>query len=108
MTPFQLRLVDLFWMTGLAACVVGAITTGIAEIAFLGLCSVILFVWRRPVPLRFWSIAVVGLGAGLLTLGWNHGFVFGLRSANLAGWGMGLLVGGLFAFYVFEIRKPPE
>lgn len=108
MNHFQLKLIDLFWVTGLVACIVGAITTTMFEIALMGLSCVLLFVWNRPVLLRFWTLAVVGIGVGLFVMGYNEAYAFTrLDPADSEAWGAAMAVGGILAFVLFDIRKPP-
>jgi hypothetical protein len=108
MNRLQLKLIDLFWGTGLVACIVGAITTATCEIALIGISSVLLFIWTRPVLLRFWTLAVVGIGVGLFVMGYNEAYAFTrLDPADSEAWGAAMAVGGILAFVLFDIRKPP-
>ena len=107
MNRLQLKLIDLFWVTGLVACVIGAITTASPEIALIGLSCVLLFVWNRPVLLRFWTLAVVGIGVGIFVMGLEDAEAFGrLHRADSEAWGAAMAIGGILAFLLFDIRKP--
>lgn len=107
MNHLQLKLIDLFWFTGLVACVVGAVTSASPEIALIGLCCVLLFVWNRPVLLRFWTLAVVGIGVGIFVMGFEDADAFGrMRRADAEAWGAAMAVGGILAFVLFDIRRP--
>lgn len=107
MGKLQLSLLDLFWVTGLIGCIVGAVTTDTAEIAWIGVVCVLLFVWHRPVLLRFWTIATVGIGTGLWVAGANDNRVLSMYGSQLIAWGVAMVVGGVVAFLLFDIRKPP-
>ena len=107
MGKLQLSLLDMFWVTALIACIIGAVTTRTAEIAWIGVASVLFFVWHRPVLLRFWTIAMVGIGAGLWVVGANDDYALTMDSSDLIAWGVALVLGGFVAFGVFDIRKPP-
>lgn len=107
MGKLQLSLLDLFWVTGLIACIVGAVTTDTAEIAWIGVGCLLLFVWNRPVLLRFWTIGTLGIGTGLTVAGATGERVLSMLGSQLLCWGVAMVVGSIAAFLLFDIRKPP-
>jgi hypothetical protein len=105
----QFRLIDLFWVTGLAACVAATIGTQQPEIAFVGTACVLFFVWNRTVILRFWTIAMIGIGTALLVYGaYDRGSVMRLRGDELAAWGAAMVVAGVLGFLLFGVFRPPS
>jgi hypothetical protein len=108
MNRLQLSLLDLFWATGLVACMVAANVERDMTFAWIGLSCVLVFVWRRPVLLRFWTVAVAGIGSGLFMEGAYGKRALYMDSGDLLAWGSGMLVGSVLAFILFDIRKPPE
>lgn len=106
MQKMQLSLLDLFWIIGLVACIVAANVERDMAIAWIGLSCVLIFVWYRPLLLRFWTIAVAGIGSGLFAVGMSGKGVLRMDSGELLGWGLGMFVGSMVAFILFDVRKP--
>jgi hypothetical protein len=106
MGKLQLSLLDLFWITGLIACVIGAVTTDTAEVAWIGVGCLLLFVWNRPVLLRLWTVGIIGIGTGLTVAGATGDRVLRMYGSQLTSWGAAMIVAGVVAFIVFDIRRP--
>jgi hypothetical protein len=104
----KFAIIDLFWITGLAACVVGAVTTQYAEIAWIGVACLLFFFWNRPVMLRFWTIAMVGIGTGLWIAGAHHNNVLMMRDDALIAWGVAMIAGSALGFVLFGMLPPPH
>jgi hypothetical protein len=104
----QFRLIDLFWITGLAGCIIGAITTNTAEVVWIGVALLLLFFWNRPVLLRFWTIAVIGIGSGMVAGSFGGSHILAMSGSELMAWGIAMAIGGVVAFVLFAIIKPPE
>jgi hypothetical protein len=99
-------LVDLFWVVSLVGCIVGAVTTEYAEIAWIGVACLLFFFWNRPFMLRFWTIAMVGIGTALWIAGAHHNNVLLMRDDALIAWGVTMIAGACLAFVLFELIPP--
>jgi hypothetical protein len=111
--PFQFGLRDILLVTAIVAALVGAIASRDATIAFVAQGILLMFVWQRPVILRLWTTGTIGLGCGLLVAmlfrsKFPSGYVieFGMPADYVAGWGAGMVVGGLTAWRLFITRPP--
>ena len=110
---YQFSVRDLLLLVVVAAAVTATIATERAIISFITLGVLLLFVWHRPIVLRFWLVLTLGLGSGLA---WamnhraNYGNIliseYGMATDEIAGWGMGMFVGGLAVAWAF-LRNPP-
>jgi hypothetical protein len=106
---FKLQLIDLFWVTGLAACIAGSIATRDLEISLVGTACVLFFVWHRPVMLRFWTLAMIGIGTAVTVIGvYDRQSLMRLKGDDLVAWGLAMTVVGALAFVVFALVPPPQ
>jgi hypothetical protein len=110
---FQFSLGDALLGTAVVAAIVATIASREAIIGFVAFSVLLVFVWQRPVLFRFWLIAALGIGSGLLTAMFfhatgNYSYLSNLRMTTdeLAGWGTGMLVGGLVAWLLL-LSNPP-
>jgi hypothetical protein len=113
-STFQLNLRDIFLVTAIVAAVVASIARQEIRIALLTLAIFPLVIWRRPVVMRVWIVTAAGFGSGLLMamlyVGmWKDQYIreLGAMTAELAGWGAGLVVGTLSAWRLF-LSNPPS
>jgi hypothetical protein len=111
--PFQFGLRDILLVTAVIAALVATITSRQATIAFVALGILLMFLWHRPVLLRLWTTGTIGLGCGLLVAMVYRGKVehvylgeFGMNTEDMAGWGAGMIGGGLTGWRLF-ITNPP-
>ena len=112
-TRFQVTLTDLLLITAVVAATVATLSSHEATIVFIALSVLVLFIWWRPVVMRFWCVGIIGGGAanlvcGVLTMrvGQTYILAAGMTSMDLAAWGAGWLVGGIVACRLF-LRDPP-
>ena len=110
---YQFSMRDLFLAVVPAAALTATIVTqeGIVVLGVLG--CMLLFVWHRPVLMRFWAVLTLGLGSGIAAAMVYRGKYplslvpeWSMLTDELAGWGFGMVVGGLVACWAF-IRNPP-
>jgi hypothetical protein len=106
MSRIQYSMSDVFWVTGVVGCIVATVVTETAEIAWIGLSCLLLFFWNRPVLLRFWTLAALGIGTGLAVFGTRDGRIYHVHGDALIAWGAAMVVGSLGAFILFDVRKP--
>jgi hypothetical protein len=111
--PFQFGLSDILLLTAIVAALVATIASRQATIPFITQGILLMFVWHRPVVLRLWVTGTIGLGCGLLVAMLFRGKVdpvyfrdFGMYVQDVAGWGAGMIGGGLVAWRLF-IANPP-
>ncbi len=111
---FQFSLRDILLATGIVAAAAATIATGEVRISFISFAVLLIFVWQRPVLFRLWLITAMGVGAGLLTAmhyqaAGQIGYLadFKMSVDEIAGWGAGMLVGGLAAWQAL-LRNPPH
>ncbi|HWB07836.1 MAG TPA: hypothetical protein VG826_01235 [Pirellulales bacterium] len=111
---FQFSLGDVLLTTGVAAVIAATVASREAILSFVGFSALLIFIWRRPVLLRLWLATALGFGSGLLTAMTLHtcghvSYISDVRmpSDELAGWGTGLVCGGLAVWRLF-LSNPPE
>src|SRR5690348_10303230 len=102
---FQFSIAEGLLATALVAAVVASVATKEAVVSFIALAALPAFVWHRPVIFRLWVTTAIGLGSGLLTAMLYRGLIdhqylsdLRMHTEELAGWGAGLLIGGLTAY----------
>ncbi len=100
---FQIAIFDILLATALAAGIVGAVTTGEPDIAFITASCLGLFIWHRPVVAQLWVIGMIGLGAGLFGAGLHGQHDMQMQSGDMVGWGVGMVVGG-FTYLVVTAK----
>jgi hypothetical protein len=114
---FQFSILDGLLLMAIVGAVSASIATRQIGISFLTAAGLLLFVLHRPVLLRLWTIAVVGTGTGLLAamvykaIFYEHRVYetdFGMMGEELAGWGAGLLVGGITVCRLFIYHPPAD
>ena len=110
---YQFSIRDLLLLIVIVSAVAASIATQRSVVSFLTLGFLLLFIWRRPVLVRFWAVLALGLGSGLAAAmiyrgkyGQTFAAGWGMFTDQLTGWGVGMFVGGLVACWAF-IRNPP-
>lgn len=100
----------------LFSAIVAVVTAVLASrhlvIALLAIGLALPIIWKRPIVFRFWVVLTTGLGSGLAWFGYlgeRHYYEsdFGMTTDELSGWGVGMLLGGVAAYWLF-LRRPPE
>jgi hypothetical protein len=95
----QLRLSDLFVVTGVLAGYTAQWNINSWNVGDLVLCFTLLVVWNRPLVFRFWACGMATYGAGLLVFGLNQPFP--TQRVLPSSWGAAILVEAIAAMYVF-------
>lgn len=110
---FQFSLDDVLLTTAVAAVSAATVASREAIISFVAFGLLLIFIWRRPLLFRLWLTAAIGFGSGLLTamtfqtIGQpSYNSDFRMLSNELAGWGAGMVCGGLAAWRLF-LSNPP-
>ncbi|HWL73570.1 MAG TPA: hypothetical protein VNQ74_06840 [Burkholderiaceae bacterium] len=110
---YQFSIRNLLLLIVIASAVAASVFAQQAFVSFLTLAFLLLFVWHRPVLVRFWAVLALGLGSGLAAAmiyraqyGQTFIYEWGMDTDQLTGWGVGMSVGGLVVCWAF-IRNPP-
>ncbi len=111
---YQYSLGDLLLFSGITAVVLATVVSRQSLIAFVALGLSLPWVCRRPTVFRYWLVLTIGLGSGLAWFAhhrekYNPDYIgdFGMDTNELGGWGIGMLVGGAAAYWLF-LRNPPD
>jgi hypothetical protein len=100
---FQFSLTEAFLVTAVIGGFALAIVKQSEEIAFITLAAILPMSLHRPVVLRIWIAAMVGVGAAMLA---SVKFAGSYRD-DMATWGAGLLAAGISSYPLF-ILSPPD
>jgi len=106
MRKFQVSMIDLIWVMGLVACIAAGASTYNPDLIWGSICCLLFFFWYRPVMLRFWILAMLGIGSGICVSGKYGNDVLSMNGGELVAWGVAMIVVGIVSFYLFDIRKP--
>jgi hypothetical protein len=111
---FQFSLRDILLATAVVSVVSATVASGEAIISFVAFSVLLIFIWRRPLLFRLWLTTAIGFGSGLLTamLYGISGYIkfvwpYHMTTDELAGWGAGMVAGGLVAWRLF-LSNPPR